>query len=101
MRTTRLVLIATILVLSGCGGMYGKVGLAAQVDRNTDYWLQTDRDWQCSKNVQFHGEVGYEFEHDVTVYYHHQSWLLCGGPFNDAPEVYTDRIGIDKKFGGK
>jgi len=28
-------------------------------------------------------------------------WLLCGGPFNDLPEIYQDDIRITKRWGGK
>ena len=67
----------------------------------SDYWVHNDRSWQCSKNVKFNGEVGLEFENDWSVGLHHQSWVLCGDPFNKRPEVDSNDIRITKKFGGK
>ena len=92
-----------LLLLSGCAATpYGEIGIGFQINSNTDYWLKTTQDWQCSKQPQFHAEVGLEFDHNWQVGYHHQSWLMCGRPFgNSNPEVYTDDIRITKKFGGK
>ena len=93
-----------LLMLAGCASNpspYATIGLGYQLDSNTDYWLKTEQEWQCSKQPQVHAEVGLEFDHQLTIGYHHQSWLRCGGPFNDLPEVYTDDIRIQKKFGGK
>ena len=45
--------------------LYGEVSLAWQIDSMTDHWLQTDREWQCSKNLQFHAEIGIEFDNDL------------------------------------
>lgn len=89
--------------VAGCGGVapYATIGAGYQVDDNTDWYHRTDRDWQCSKQPQFHGELGLEFEHQITLFYHHQSWWRCGGPFNHDPETYVDYIGLEKKFGGK
>lgn len=102
---TRLLIILFLLVLPiGCSTNptpYGTIGIGYQLDQSTDYWLQTERSWQCSKQPQAHFEVGLEFDHKLTIGYHHQSWYRCGGPFNDRPEVYTDDIRIQKKFGGK
>lgn len=95
--------LACILLLSACSsapGLYAEVGIGYQLDSRTDYWLQTDRDWQCKKQPQFHGEVGYEFPHDLRLGYHHQSWWRCGGPFNERPEIYTDDLRLTKKWGG-
>jgi hypothetical protein len=90
-----------LLLLGGCSAApYAELGLGYQVDAQTDYWVQTDREWQCSKQPQFHGELGLEFNNNWKIGYHHQSWVLCGG-HNDTPEVYMDDIRITKKFGGK
>jgi len=95
-------LFAVSLLLCGCASSpYAEVGIGYQLDSMTDYWLQTSRDWQCSKQPQVHGEVGLEWDNGWTLGYHHQSWLNCGGPFNSSPEVYTDDIRITKKWGGK
>jgi len=92
-----------LVLLSGCAAApYAELGIGYQIDSQTDYWLQTDRDWQCSKQPQFHAEVGLEFDDGWTLGYHHQSWLMCGSPRgNNDPEVYTDDIRLTKKFGGK
>lgn len=93
-----------ILFLLGCASApepYLEVGIGYQIDAQTDYWLQTDRSWQCSRQPQAHFELGAEFDHDLKIGYHHQSWWRCGGIGNDRPEVYTDDIRITKKWGGK
>ncbi len=98
----RSLVLAVLLVLGGCGSTpYGELSLGYQLDSQTDYWLQTDRTWQCAKNIQFNGEIGLEFDHGWQVGLHHQSWLMCGDPFNDRPEVWQDDIKVTKKFGGK
>jgi hypothetical protein len=92
-----------LFLLAGCAGTkpYLEIGLGSQINRNTDYWVQTPRDWQCSKNIQVHIEPGLEWDSNWRLGYHHKSWLLCGGPFNNHPEVYADDIRLTKKFGGK
>jgi len=95
-------LVTCMLLLSGCASTpYGEISLGYQLDDSTDYWLKTEQSWQCSKNVQFNAEAGLEFDNQWTVGLHHQSWLMCGGPFNSRPEVDSNDIRITKKFGGK
>lgn len=96
-------LTVSLLLISGCASSpYAEVSLGYQIDGMTDYWLQTGNPNQCSKNVQFNGEIGLEFENNWKVGYHHQSWLLCGAPFsNGGPEIYSDDIRITKTWGGK
>lgn len=99
----RSLILVTLTMLSGCASVapYATLSLGVQLDGMSDYWVQTDRNWQCSKNVQFSGEFGLEFENNWTVGYHHQSWVLCGQPLgNERPEIYQDDIRITKKFGG-
>jgi len=98
-----LLILAMVVFLPACSSVkpYAEIGLGYQIDRNTDYWLETDRSWQCSKQPQFHGELGIELKHDWKIGYHHQSWLMCGKPFGGGqPEVYADDIRITKKWGG-
>jgi len=92
-----------LLLLTGCASVdpYFEVSLGYQIDGMSDYWVQTFNPEQCSKNVKFDAELGLELPKNWTVGYHHQSWLLCGGPFNDMPEIYADDIRVTKKFGGK
>jgi len=98
-----LALILIVGVMSGCSTAkpYAEISLGYQLDGMTDYWLKTSNPDQCSRNVQFNGEVGLEFPHNWQLGYHHQSWLLCGGPFNHRPEIYTDDIRLTKKWGGR
>lgn len=95
-------LIPLVFLLTGCSTAkpYAEIGLAYQIDKNSDWWVRTTRPDQCSKQPQFHGEVGIEFPKDWKIGYHHQSWVLCGGPLNNDPEIYMDDIRITKKFGG-
>lgn len=90
-----------LLLLSGCAASpYAEVGIGYQLDSNSDWHLRTDREWQCH-NPQFHGEIGLEWDNDIKLGYHHQSWWGCGAPFNDKPELFTDDIRLTKKWGGK
>ena len=89
--------------LAGCTGAkpYAKIAVGYQLDAQSDWYVRTDRTWQCSTNVPFEGEVGFEDENGWSVYYEHNSWVFCGGPFwKDEPELYRDSIWIAKKFGG-
>ncbi len=91
------IVIALLVGLTGCAGLYVRAGLGLQDDSNTDYWEQTDRDWQC-ENPAFRAEAGweskrYEFmglplQHGVS--YWHDSWLSCGTGFNERPESYSN-----------
>jgi hypothetical protein len=87
-----------LLLLCGCAP-YAEIGVGYQLDSHSAWTLRTEREWQCS-NPQFHGEVGLEFEHQWTLAYHHQSWVGCGDPLNNKPELYQDHIQLSKKFGG-
>ena len=91
-----------LLLLAGCASTpYAEIGLGYQIDGMTDQLVQTGHKDQCSYQPQVHLELGLEFDHDWTLGYHHQSWLMCGGPFNSRPEIYMDDVRITKKFGGK
>lgn len=98
-----IVLISIAILAGGCttyARPYVEVGLAYQLDQNTDYWLQKDRDWQCSNGLQGQLEVGYHISEPVLgndhirIGYHHESWVNCGGPFNKRAEVYQDDIRV-------
>jgi len=95
-------LIVVLVLLTGCSTAkpYGEFSLGYQIDKNTDWALRTDQDWQCSDNLQFNGAVGLEFPNEWTISYNHQSWVLCGSPLNDKSELYQDDIRVTKKFGG-
>lgn len=92
-------------MLQGCAavpGLYGSASLGAQIDEQTDQLLRTDRPDQCSRNIKFHAEAGYEFTKYWSMNLHHQSWLLCGRPFgNGKPEMYSYDFRITGRIGGR
>ena len=89
------------MLMVGCASSpYATVTLAHQVDSRTDWWVQTERKDQCF-NPQAQLEAGLEWDSGVQLGYWHQSWLGCGKPFNNHPEIYQDAIVLRKKFGGK
>lgn len=97
----RALLLACLLALSACSSTpYFEVGVGYQIDDNSDWYLRTEREWQCSDNFQAHFEAGVEWDSGTRIGYHHQSWWSCGGPFNDKPELYVDDIRVTHKFGG-
>lgn len=83
-----------LLLLSGCAYIepHWEVALGYQDDKNTDYWLQTDRSWQCHDNLTFDGELGIKTKtkYPVRIYYDHRSWVTCGMFDNDEAEVYDN-----------
>ena len=80
----KLILILTAFLLPGCATFeantqpFAEIALAYQLDSDTDYWLQMDRDWQCNKQPQFHATIGVDTH----------------------PEVYYNNIRVSKEFGG-
>ncbi len=102
MRMTLLVVISALLVGCASAKPMGGVAIGFQVDDQTDYWLQTQRPWQCSKNIPFKAKAGVETEENLRVYLEHRSWLLCGEPFNgDDPETYNWTLWLEKEWGGQ
>lgn len=99
----KLITLTAVLLLSGCANVdpYASIGLGYQVDSASSHDLRTTRPWQCSSNVQVHGELGLDLPKNWSVAYHHQSWLACGRPFNNRRELSTDDIRITKTFGGR
>lgn len=103
-----LILLIVLIALSGCAApqkigaeWYGEVGIGYQLDEQTDVLRRTDQPYECSANFPTHFEVGLDWG-NARLGYHHQSWLLCGGPFyNDRPETYADDIRFTYRFGGK
>lgn len=89
--------IALLLLLAGCTP-YARLGLGYQLDEYTDYWQQTERDWQCD-SPSFHGEIGLRNRH-YGIALAHDSWLLCGS-FNNRPESYANRIEVWAEISGK
>ena len=90
-----------ILLLAGCASQpYIEVSMAYPLDYYTDWYLQTERSWPCSNRPKTIIEIGVEKE-NLRIGLHHESWLLCGGPFYDGKrELYFNDIRITKKWGG-
>ncbi len=82
------------LVLSGCAGFepYGKLGMAVQIDEVTDYYQQTDRDWNCD-NPYAIVAVGARNEKGTYCEVYHRSNWKCGSGFNSDPETYYNELG--------
>jgi hypothetical protein len=109
------VLIAIAYLATGCATVepFAEVGVGYQVDRQSNYYVQTERPWQCDSKYQAHLAIGAEvgdipkssiwsFLNNVKVGYYHQSWWACGWPVdNSKSELYQDDIRITKKWGGK
>lgn len=91
-----------IATLTGCGTSrpYLELGVGYSLDKMSDWYLSTEREWTCSSPATAHAELGLEFEDNWRLGYHHQSHWSCGGPFNDKPELYQDEIILTKKWGG-
>lgn len=97
----RYLIILFAVFLTGCTHLspHLEVGLAYQVDGMTDWIQRTDRSWTCNDNTMFIGEAGVEHEPSgVVVSYVHESYVLCGKPFNSHPELYQDYIKVSKEF---
>lgn len=97
------VLLALLLV-GGCASdkikPYGSIGVGYQLEGSTDHWLQRERDWQCDRWQQAWFELGAEFKNGCSIALIHQSYWLCGGPFNERPEVDMNTIIGKCKIGG-
>lgn len=92
-----------VFLLPGCAGWKPYVDVAAgiPIEGQTDHWLQTDRSWQCSTGPQAHLELGVESPKYAYIALNHQSWWLCGGPFNEKPEVSSAQILFGGRWGGQ
>ena len=99
-RVLSVLLVATAIGACGSWEPYGELSIAHQIDKNSDYYRQTERAYECS-NPAAHIEAGVE-KGPWKIGYHHQSWVTCGGPFNKGrPETYADDIRITYKIGGQ
>lgn len=98
----RKTILIALLGISGCAAQpYAKLAVGYQIDSQSDWYVRTDRDWQCSRNLPFQGELGFEWSTGWSAFYEHQSWVFCGGPFASGhPELYRDALWVGKKFGG-
>lgn len=85
-------LISIAILATGCAGTPVPYGQAFIGNRMGDNGLKS-----CS-NENAGWRVGVEIpltkRLSVAPEYEHISHLLCGSPFNDKPEEYTDHIGV-------
>jgi len=97
------VLLSLFLVV-GCASEkvrpFGSLGLGYQAEGSTDHVLQRDREWQCKRWQQAWIEIGAEFRNGCSISLLHQSWYLCGSPFNERPEVDMNTFVGKCKIGG-
>jgi len=101
------ILILFSLLLGGCATLeehdmapFLTVGVGYQIEDGTDYWLQRERSWQCDEWQQAILKLGIESKAGWALYLEHNSWWLCGDPFNSKPEVDYNQIVLEHKFGG-
>jgi len=99
----RISLLSALFLLSACAHIpepvYLDVGVGYQIDNNSDWYVRTERDWQCSDNFQGQFALGWDFG-ATEIEYYHQSWYPCGGPFNNKAELYQDSINLRHRIGG-
>lgn len=93
------------LFVSGCAHIpepvYLDVGVGYQIDSHSDWYVRTEREWQCSDPFQGQFALGWDFG-ATEIEYYHQSWIACGGPFGDGrPELYQDSVNLRHRFGGR
>ncbi len=95
----------TIILLSvlvtGCGSLvpYAEIGGGYQINKESDWHLRTEREWQCS-NPFVYFEAGYEMKNNWSIGVNHQSHVQCGVPFDTKPETYSLDVRVTKRFGG-
>jgi hypothetical protein len=80
------------------GSLYLDIEAFHQLDGSSDWYVRTERTWQCDINVGAAAELGLSWD-EWEAYYRHQSWWFCGRPFNpEKPELYQDSVGVRKRF---
>lgn len=98
MNVLKIVLLSVFL--TGCADVkpYIEIGLSTEISRSTDYWIHSDRSWQCEP-PQFDGEIGLEHKSGISLGLHHESMVLCGS-WNHKPEIYGNSIRLSGRWGG-
>lgn len=97
----KVAILASVLLFSGCAsGTYVEMAVGYRLDDLSDWYLQSERGWQCSQPWVFDAEVGHEFANNVRLGLYHESQIVCGS-FNHKPELYSAKIRLSKKWGGK
>lgn len=90
-----------LVLVTGCSATpYAAVGLGYQVDAASSPLIRTAQPQQCSDNLQGRFAAGLDWGR-VELEYFHQSWVACGSPFNDRPELSADSINLTYRLGGK
>ncbi len=88
-------------------GLYVRAAVGVQDNDRTDFYLQTEREWQCKYNVPFNGQLGYELARPplgadrAGIAYDHRSWWLCGSGLNNEPELYSNSLQLWLQYGGR
>lgn len=99
----RLIVLTVAALLTGCASAtakpYFELGATYRIDDHSDWYVGSDRDWTCD-SPGFDAEFGYDFGKWGSLGYRHQSYWLCGGPFNSKPELYQDDIRWSMRWGG-
>jgi hypothetical protein len=91
-----------LLLLAGCANStpYIEAEIKYAFPFSTDYWVHQDRTWTCNQPYQLDLEIGHEWKNGWSGGLYHESFFLCGSPFNHAPEIYENGIFAKKKWGG-
>ncbi len=108
----RLALVLCAILLQGCATIDNfeekydadvsfKVGMGYQIDSQTDQLLQTTYKDQCDKNAKAIFGPGVEWKEKHELELLHESWYLCGTPFNNHPEMYSLDLRYMYKIGGE
>jgi hypothetical protein len=101
----RYLFLVPALLLMGCASIkestgadpYFEIGAGYQINEHSDWYVRTHRTWQCRDNLKAKAAVGLSWG-NTEVEYEHQSWWLCGTPFNNKPELYQDSININHRW---
>ena len=95
------ILVVCLPLLVSCGKNlkpYADVGIVYAFPFSSDYWVHSDRSWQCEQ-PEFLGEFGLVSDTGFHVAFHHYSMVMCG-TWNDKPEIYNNGLKFGWRFGG-
>lgn len=94
-------IIVALVASSGCANVrpYAEVGLAYQLDDRSTRVVRRESKYQCDRGLQGQFELGLKIKEEVLgennhlrMGYHHESWVNCGSPFNEKPEISKDDV---------
>ncbi len=96
-----------IILLAGCASgppaVYGELKIVHQVQPWTDWMIQDERSWM-GNNPRIHGELGLEFDHNITCAFVTGTSLFTGAPFHEKSpaqpqqELYWANFECGKRF---